>query len=41
MTIVGFLYAVRVITDFDVLQGDGPPIETADGMAMAFWESSC
>jgi hypothetical protein len=37
MTIVGFLFAVRVITEFDVLQGDGPPVETADGMAMAFW----
>jgi hypothetical protein len=37
LTVVGLAYAVQVVQDFDALRGDGPPVDTADGMALAFW----
>jgi hypothetical protein len=37
LTIYGIAYAVRVIQGFDPFRGDGPPVETADAGALAFW----
>jgi hypothetical protein len=37
LTIYGILDVVRVMGDFDAFRGDGPPVQTADGAALAFW----
>jgi len=37
LVIVGLGYAIQVMTGFDPFNGDGPPVEIADGMALAFW----
>jgi hypothetical protein len=37
LTIVGLGYAVTVITGYDALNEDGPPVKIADAMALAFW----
>jgi len=36
-TIAGLAYAASVITSYDAFAGDGPPVEMADGAALAFW----
>jgi len=37
LTIYGILDVLRIIGDFDAFSGDGPPVQVADGAALAFW----
>ncbi|ABW12525.1 hypothetical protein Franean1_3114 [Parafrankia sp. EAN1pec] len=37
LTLYGLADAFHVMSGFDPLRGDGPPVRIADGMALAFW----
>jgi hypothetical protein len=37
LTVYGLVDAVQVMSGFDPLRGDGPPVRIADGMGLAFW----
>jgi hypothetical protein len=37
LTIVGIAYVFQIMGGFDPFKGDGPPVKTADGAALAFW----